>query len=100
LSEDLTPNRLMQMQKRLLEIRAELGTMKFEGTAGDGAVRIVYCVNTLFESVTIDPELFCIEEKEKLEQLLLAAAQDSVTQALQQVKEKTEGLRTEFGLSP
>jgi nucleoid-associated protein EbfC len=100
LSEDLNPNRLMQMQKRLLEIRAELGTMKFEGTAGDGSVRIVYRVNTLFETVKIDPGLLRMEQREELEQLLFAAAQDAVTQALQQVKEKTDALRSEFGLSP
>lgn len=85
------------MHQLLLKIRRELDAIKVEGVAGDGAVRVIYCGNSRFESVKIDPALLSDENKEKLEQLLLEATQSAVNQVLLQVKLKTDALRQEFG---
>ncbi len=85
------------MHQMLLKIRRELDAIKVEGVSGDGAVRVVFSGGTRFESVKIDPALVSGGDKEKLEQLLLEAAQDAVNQVLLQVKLKTDALRLEFG---
>ncbi len=100
MSEDSTQNPLVQMQQRMLKIREELCTITVEGTAGDGAVRVVYSGRSRFESVKIDPKLVSLENKAELEQLLLDATRDAVTQVLREVKFKTDSLREEFGLPP
>ncbi len=100
MSEDSIQNPLVQMQQRMMKIKEELGTITVEGTAGDGAVRVVYSGTSRFESVKIDPELVTLENKSKLEQLLLEAAHDAVNQVLKEVKSKTDSLRQEFGLPP
>lgn len=91
-------NPLMRMQQRLQEIKAELAGLNIEGTAGDGAIKIVVRGDMSFQSVQISNDLVCTENCELIENLIKEAAQDGVRQILILVKAKTDEMRQEFNL--
>jgi nucleoid-associated protein EbfC len=66
-----------QMQAKMQEMQAELETIETEGKSGAGLVTIVLTGKGALKSVTIDPSLLMPEEKEILEDLLVAAHADA-----------------------
>ena len=75
-------NMMRQAQKQLAQlqkIQDELETLKVEGTAGGGAVRIVMTGKQMVESVSIEPE--AAEDVELLQDMVAAAFTDASTKA-------------------
>ena len=75
-------NMMRQAQKQLAQlqkIQDELETLKVEGTAGGGAVKIVMTGKQSGESVTIEPE--AAEDIELLQDMVAAAINDASTKA-------------------
>ena len=68
-----------QMQARLQRMQEELGTLKVEGSAGGGVVKVVMTGKQVVESVTIAPE--AVEEVELLQDLVTAAVNDAFTRS-------------------
>ncbi len=66
-----------EMQERMAGVQAELELIEVEGQAGGGAVRIVMTAKGQIKSVAIDPSLMVPEEKEIVEDLVVAAANDA-----------------------
>ena len=91
-----------QMQSKMQELQAELGTMEIEGTAGGGLVKVTLNGKTELKAVSIDPSLIKPDEKEIVEDLLIAAHADArrKAEALMQdkMKELTGGLPLPPGL--
>lgn len=98
MSDDFRNNPLMQMQMKMRELQAQMANIKCEGTAGDGAVKIVFTGGIGFESVTIDPELATPENKKKLEEYIMTAAQQAITTVLEEVQLKTQEMHKQLGL--
>jgi len=69
-----------QMQKKMAEIQEELDSMKVEGEAGGGMVKVVVTGKKNIVSVNVNQEILG-EDKEMLEDLILVA----INQALDKV---------------
>ena len=82
-------NMMRQAQKQLAQlqkIQDELETLKVEGTAGGGAVKIVMTGKQTVESVTIEPE--AAEDIELLQDMVAAAINDASTKAQELAAQK------------
>jgi len=92
-----------QMQTRMTEMQAELAAQEFEGSAGAGMVTVTVTGKGEMRAVKIDPSLIDPEDKEMLEDLIVAAHNsarikvDEVTAA--KMKDATGGLKLPPGMS-
>ena len=66
-----------QMQSRMQEMQAKLEATEVEGQAGAGMVKVRLTGKGDLRRVTIDPALMVAEEREVLEDLLVAAHADA-----------------------
>ena len=66
-----------QMQTRMQEMQAKLEAMEVEGAAGGGMVKISLSGKGDLRRVAIDPSLMAADEREVLEDLLVAAHADA-----------------------
>jgi len=76
-----------QMQTRMQEMQAKLEMLEVEGASGGGMVKIVLSGKNDLRRVTIDPTLMAADEREVLEDLLVAAHADA--------KQKVEAMMAE-----
>jgi len=70
-----------KMQANLARAQEELREMTVEGSAGGGAVRIVVTGDVEIRSVQIEDGVIDPEDREGLEDLILAAVNDGVRKA-------------------
>lgn len=70
-----------EMQSRMAEVQARLDTIEVEGEAGAGLVRVSANAKGEVKRLTIDPALFVPEEREVVEDLIVAAVQDAMAKA-------------------
>lgn len=66
-----------QMQQKLAKMQQDLEITSFEGTAGGGAVKLTVTGKRQLTAVNIDASLLKTEEKEVLEDLIVAAFSDA-----------------------
>lgn len=66
-----------QMQQRMQEMQARLETLEVEGQSGAGMVKVTLSGKGDLRRVAIDPSLMSAEEREVLEDLLVAAHADA-----------------------
>jgi DNA-binding YbaB/EbfC family protein len=66
-----------QMQSRMQEMQAKLEAAEVEGSSGGGMVKIRMTGKSELKRVTIDPSLMNADEREVLEDLLVAAHADA-----------------------
>ena len=84
------------MQQKLTDAQAELDRMEVEGAAGGGVVKVVMTAKGQVKSVALDASLMNPDEKEILEDLIVAALNDARGKAERLVQERmgevTQGL--------
>jgi nucleoid-associated protein EbfC len=66
-----------QMQSRMQEMQAKLESIEVEGASGGGMVKVALSGKGDLKRVAIDPGLMTAEEREVLEDLLVAAHADA-----------------------
>ena len=88
------------MQKKMETLQAELATREAEGTAGGGLVKITVTGKSEMKKVLIDPELLKLEEKDVLQDLVIAAFNDAKSKIEGEFSSAMGGLASEFGLPP
>jgi|SRR5436190_90913 len=76
-----------QLQTKMKALQAELDTIEVEGIAGGGLVAVTLTAKGDMKRARIDPSLLKAEEREILEDLLVAAHADA--------KKKSEGVMQE-----
>jgi nucleoid-associated protein EbfC len=89
-----------QMQERMAGVQAELELIEVEGQAGGGAVKIVMTAKGQIKSVAIDPSLMVPEEKEIVEDLVVAAANDARGKAERTMQERMAEITKGLPLPP
>jgi DNA-binding YbaB/EbfC family protein len=92
-----------EMQGRIAKIQEELAQKTVEGSAGGGMVQVT--VNGQFNlvSVKIEPDMIKAEEKEMLQDLILAAVNDGMRKARDMVSAEMSKVTGGFkipGLTP
>ena len=89
-----------QLQTKMQEMQAELDRIEVEGTAGGGMVTVKLTAKGELKGVKIDDSLMKADEKEILEDLLVAAHADARRKAETVMQEKMKSLTGGLGLPP
>ena len=87
------------MQANMKKAQAELATVEVEGQAGSGMVKVSMTCAHEVRRVTIDPSLLS-DDKEMLEDLIVAALNDAVKQAAAVSQQKMSGFSAGMNLPP
>lgn len=88
-----------QMKENMERVQAELGTIEVEGQAGAGLVKVLMTCKFAVKRVTIDPSLLG-EDKDMLEDLVMAAMNDAVAKAEATTQAKMSGFAQGLNLPP
>ena len=90
------------MQQKMQDVQSELDTVEVEGAAGGGMVTLTMTAKGQLKAVSIDPSLLTPDEKEIVEDLIVAAANDARGKAERVMQERmsevTKGLPLPPGL--
>jgi len=66
-----------QMQAKLQEVQTEMEAKEFEGTSGGGMVKVTLTGKGAMTRIALDAELLKADEKDMLEDLIVAAHNDA-----------------------
>lgn len=84
------------MQAKVQAMQEELETITVDGAAGGGMVKVSMSAKGALKGISIDPSLMVPDEREILEDLILAAANDARAKAermmAERMAEATKGL--------
>jgi DNA-binding YbaB/EbfC family protein len=89
-----------QLQAKMQEIQAELDKIEVDGTAGGGMVTVTLTAKGELRGVKLDDSLIKPEEKEILEDLLVAAHADARRKADSVMQDKMKELTGGLPLPP
>jgi DNA-binding YbaB/EbfC family protein len=88
-----------QMQDNMKKMQEQLATIEVEGQSGAGMVKVVMTCKNDVKRVTIDPSLLG-DDKDMLEDLVVAAFNDAVRKAEATSQEKMAGMTSGLPLPP
>lgn len=88
------------MQEKMETIQAELDTVEVAGASGGGAVRVRMTAKGQVRGVTLDPGLMNPDEREILEDLIVAAVNDARGKAEQAMQERMAEITKGLPLPP
>lgn len=89
-----------ELQTRLAEVQAELDALEVEGSAGGGMVNARVTGKGEMRAISIDASLLKEDEKEIVEDLVVAAVNDARRRAEQAMAEKMQEVTGGLGLPP
>ena len=89
-----------EMQSKMAEMQNRLGDIEVTGQSGGGMVTAVMTAKNELRSLTLDPSLVSADEKEMLEDLIVAAINDARIKAEARVQEETSQLMGGMKLPP
>ena len=88
------------MQQKMQDVQAELDTVEVEGAAGGGMVKLTMTAKGQIKAVSIDPSLLTPDEKEIVEDLIVAATNDARVKAERTMQERLEEVTKGLPLPP
>lgn len=89
-----------EMQAKMQEMQAEMENMLVEGQAGGGMVKVTLTAKGALKGVAIDDSLMKADEKEIVEDLLIAAHEDARKKAERMAEEKMKSMTAGLPLPP
>ena len=89
-----------EMQKKMQEIQDSLSDLEVEGTSGGGIVKIIMNCKNEVKKIDIDPSIIKNDEKEVMEDLIIAALNDAKSKAEEKSQEEMKKLTGGLGLPP
>jgi nucleoid-associated protein EbfC len=89
-----------QMQAKVQQMQAELEAAETEGQSGAGMVRVSMTGKGQLKSITIDPSLMKEDEKEILEDLIIAAHADATAKNAKIMDEKMKSATAGMPIPP
>ena len=89
-----------EMQKKMQEIQDSLSNLEVEGTSGGGIVKIIMNCKNEVKKIDIDPSIIKNDEKEVMEDLIVAALNDAKSKAEEKSQEELKKLTGGLGLPP
>lgn len=91
-----------EMQGKMADAQARLDDVTVEGEAGAGMVKVTMTAKSEVKQVSIDPSLFTPDDREVVEDLIVAALKDAQTKAAEAAQAEmgkvTEGLNLPEGM--
>jgi DNA-binding YbaB/EbfC family protein len=88
------------MQQKMADMQAELETLEVDGTAGAGAVTVRMTAKGTMKAVSIDASLMKPDEKEIVEDLIVAASNDARAKAERLLQEKMQDVTKGLPIPP
>tara|TARA_R110000824_G_scaffold118960_14_gene272287 strand:+ start:424492 stop:424809 length:318 start_codon:yes stop_codon:yes gene_type:complete len=88
------------LQSNMEAMQAELDALEVEGTSGGGMVRVTMSGKGLVKRVSIAPELMKEDEREILEDLIVAASADAKGKSEQIAAEKMKSITGGLPIPP
>ncbi len=88
-----------QMQENMRRMQEQLAQVEVEGQSGAGLVKVTMTCRNEVKRIGIDPSLLA-DDKDMLEDLLVAAMNDALRKAEQTSQEKMGGLTAGLPLPP
>lgn len=89
-----------EMQNRMAEMQAKLAEEQSEGASGSGMVKVVLNGKGAMLKISLDPSLLVPDDKEVLEDLIVAAFNDAKNKADANMAGQMEKLTAGMGLPP
>jgi hypothetical protein len=88
------------MQAKMQDMQAELETQEVEGASGGGLVKVVATAKGQVKSLAIDDSLVKADEKDILEDLIVAALEDARKKGERLVEDKMKAMTAGLPLPP
>jgi DNA-binding YbaB/EbfC family protein len=88
------------MQKKMEKLQEEIGNKTFTGTSGGGMVTVTINGKGILQSVRIDESLLNKDEKDVLEDLIVAAFNNAKKDADEESSSAISGAMGELSLPP
>ncbi|AWN52406.1 YbaB/EbfC family nucleoid-associated protein [Methylobacterium sp. 17Sr1-1] len=88
------------MQQKLADIQSELDGVQVTGASGGGSVSVTMTAKGDVKGLTLDPALLVPDEKEILEDLIVAALNDAKAKAERATQERMQELTKGLPLPP
>lgn len=92
--------KIKELQANMERMQAELETLEVTGTAGGGLVTVAMTAKGAVKKVSIDASLMKADEKEIVEDLIVAASADARAKSEKLVEEKAKALTGGLPLPP
>jgi DNA-binding YbaB/EbfC family protein len=89
-----------EMQGKMAEMQASLDTITVEGQAGGGLVKVTATAKGELKALTIDPSIFREEDREMVEDLILAAVKDAQARGAERMNDEMRRVTEGLGLPP
>ncbi len=87
-----------QMQKQMEQMQNELHNLMVTGESGAGLVKATCSAKGELKGLDIDPSIFQPDEKEVVEDLILAAIKDAQAKASQKAQDEMTRITESLGL--
>lgn len=89
-----------KMQAQIAQLQEKLGQMELVGEAGAGLVKVTINGRGEMRRIQLDPSLMVADEKDLLEDLIVAAFNDAKTKVEQKTAEEMGKVTGGMGLPP
>ena len=89
-----------QLQKKMAEAQNKLNDIEVEGTSGGGLIKVTATAKGSFKRISIDDSLIKQDEKEILEDLIVAAINDAKEKGEAAAQEEMKNLTGGLPLPP
>lgn len=86
------------MQQRMQEMQDRLGETEIDGMSGGGMVKVIMTCKGEVRKITISPEVINPDDRETLEDLVMAAVNMARQRADQTLADETRKMMAEFGM--
>lgn len=87
-----------EMQTKMAQMQEDMQSILVEGASGAGLVKATCSAKGELKSLDIDPSIFNSDDKEVVEDLILAAIKDAQTKAAERAQEEMAKLTEGLGL--
>jgi nucleoid-associated protein EbfC len=88
------------MQAKMQEVQAELERLEVEGQSGGGLVRVTLTAKGQMKRLSLDPSLLKPDDKDMLEDLIVAAHDDARKKADRLTEERMKSLTAGLPIPP
>ena len=89
-----------EMQGKMAQLQDDMHNIIVEGESGAGLVKATCTAKGELKSLDIDPSIFNGDDKEVVEDLILAAIKDAQAKATERAQEEMSKLTEGMGLTP
>ncbi len=86
------------MQKKMGELQEELAEQEVTGGSGGGLVEVTMTCKGVVKSLKVDPSLISKDDAEVMEDLIVAAMNDTRQKADAKMAEETQKIMSDMGL--